>query len=333
MTEPAEPRNNPDDLVARLIRIGATQDGAPDEQKERLRSGLRPHWRREVQKRKRRALAIYGAAGLAAALILFAVLAPLSRFDQTTPDGPPLPAAEILQIAGSSWIEDGSGEFLTPGNTVYTRQTVSTRSDSRASLLRGTDGSIRLDHDTTVYFESPVRLHLVSGRIYVDSGSDDAPSMIVRTSFGLIREIGTQFTVVAKEDSTRVYVRSGIVQIEQPSSTTVLEAGGAARVTATEIAPLTPDDELSPWAWSESVAPPVEIDGKPVTHYLAWIERETGLEVQFESLEAERRAETALLQGRLMGLSPGDSLEPVLATAGLEVKEQTEAILLVGFHE
>jgi hypothetical protein len=72
------------------------------------------------------------------------------------------------------------------------------------------------------------------------------------------------------------------------------------------------------WQWAEAVAPAPDIDGQPATVLLAWVARETGRQLRYESAAVEARAATVILHGNIRHLAPLAALEVMLATTDLE---------------
>jgi hypothetical protein len=60
------------------------------------------------------------------------------------------------------------------------------------------------------------------------------------------------------------------------------------------------------------------MDGKPASQLIAWVARETGRRLRYESPETEQRAARAILHGNIRNLAPFEALSAMLATTDLE---------------
>lgn len=89
------------------------------------------------------------------------------------------------------------------------------------------------------------RLTLLAGEILITTGEDPSPTprpFIVHTAQGSLRPLGTRFTVRRLDDSTRVAVFEGAVDVRPAQSTagTILLAGEQMTFTAADIQPAQP---------------------------------------------------------------------------------------------
>ena len=60
---------------------------------------------------------------------------------------------------------------------------------------------------------SPSEIELSAGAVYIDTGSESA-RFAVRTPLATARDLGTQFEVRLLDDTLRLRVRSGIVELK-----------------------------------------------------------------------------------------------------------------------
>ena len=73
----------------------------------------------------------------------------------------------------------------------------------------------------------------------------------------------------------------------------------------------------SDWSWIGELAPPFDIEGRPLGDFLDWVARETGRRVVFVDTQTEAEAASAVLHGSVAGLSPDEALQAVLPTTRL----------------
>lgn len=319
-----------DELLGRLVRLGVRENEMPDGSAERLKTELRPIWETKVARRRRRLALMYGSGAIAAALLIFFLLSPMIETDPLPPTA--ILPVEVATVAVSDGVaRTGEGHPVRPGRAVRVGDTVATGPSSRLSLSLDQGGSIRLDRETSLRFASSEVVELAEGTIYVDSGPGKSGSLQVRARFGVVREIGTQFEVKNSSEELRVRVRRGMVRLDTEHTGTSLGEGEGATVTPAGVSILPPMEAGSEhWDWIHAVTPPFDIDGKSVSEYLAWVRHETGLEIVTESDELAEELTTILLSGELRGISPEESLAPVLSTAGLEiVRTENDARVIV----
>ena len=129
------------------------------------------------------------------------------------------------------------------------------------------------------------RIEVLAGAVYVDAGLTRASSQSLQidTPAGAVRHLGTQYEIRLLQPGTRIRVREGRVELSDRSgSTEQLAAGEQLIVSANGIheramvAADAPD-----WSWVTAVAPPFDIEGRSLNEFLAWVSRETGVEVAF----------------------------------------------------
>ncbi len=141
------------------------------------------------------------------------------------------------------------------------------------------------------------------------------------TPAGTARELGTQFELHVAGTGLRLRVREGAVAIDHGGRSVTGQAGeevsidsfgGVLRTT------IPPDDPA--WQWAEAIAPMPDMDGQPASTLIAWVARETGRRLRYESPLVEQRAGTVILHGEIRHLAPMEALEAMLATTDLRVE-------------
>jgi len=131
--------------------------------------------------------------------------------------------------------------------------------------------------------------------------------------------VGTQFELKVAGKALRLRVREGRVEVDRAGQLFAGVAGeqleldtqGAA--THSSIAATDAD-----WQWAEAVAPAPDIDGQPASVLLAWVARETGRRLRYQSTTVESRAANVILHGNIRHLAPLAALDVMLATTDLE---------------
>ena len=265
--------NDEKDPVAELIRSAGPRPRVAGDVKARVRAAVAEEWQREVARRRQMrwaggAIALAAAAGLAAVLVL--------RPAKTIP--PPLPAtATMIQTAAAS-----------------------------TRTIEWGGSSLRLDTGTRIRLESDRIATLESGAIYFSS-EDAVGSVEIRTPFGAVRDIGTQFEVRLFEDRVRVRVREGAIELREQ----VAIAGTEMTATRDSIEQREIARYGGEWAWVERAAPSMPIEGMTLEEVVQRVAREKGLVVEWQNPSAKSRR----LRGRVP-FSPDEALDAATAASG-----------------
>jgi hypothetical protein len=82
-----------------------------------------------------------------------------------------------------------------------------------------------------------------------------------------------------------------------------LSVSGSARASVLNI-----DRYGAAWEWIEETSPLVDTDGRSVRDFLAWVGRETGLEVEYPDAATEQAAKDTVLKGSV-NLRPSEALD------------------------
>jgi ferric-dicitrate binding protein FerR (iron transport regulator) len=196
---------------------------------------------------------------------------------------------------------------------------------SKGLVLRTQPGGIalRVAGGSAVQFETPDRLRLLAGSVYVDTGEGEASSQspfIVLADQVSIAHVGTQFLVRFAERNVDVAVRSGAVAMRTAGDSATLRRGQLGHVAAGEAGAASVIERREfavsgeAWSWVDELSPPLAIEGLSLYEALVRLAREAGLELQFESAQAETAARETLLHGPALNLPPERVLQAVLVT-------------------
>lgn len=190
------------------------------------------------------------------------------------------------------------------------------------AITMGSGHSVRLDTATRVRVLTGSLLELEEGAVYVDSGGRagaDGGSLGIRTSLGMVRDIGTQYLVRSSDEGIRIRVREGTV---------LVNGGNAGNLPVTAGSELAVDEGGSSsfseapiygtaWDWAERTAPMMDLEGKSLRTFLDWFSRERGYRLSYADPETERAASTIVLSGSILGLTLHEALDAVLPTCGM----------------
>ena len=319
--------------IERVLKSAGLREKPPAEVERAVREQLRGQWRDVVAERSQRGrqrVAYALAAGIAVAVVGIWAIAP--RFAAT-----PMAVASLAVAAGdvrvtSGWLD--RWHAVTAGQALLEGQTLETGPAGRGALALPGGISARVDGGSRLVVAAVDRLELERGTIYVDSGPVPAPAapLDVVTPTGTVRHVGTQYEVRLIPDGVRVSVREGT--IEWRSSRGNLERSGPGeqltiskdgRVERSSVA-----SYGASWDWTQEAAPTIDIEGMPLSQFLAWAARETGREVAYASPDVRLEAAGIVLHGSIAGLTPPEALDAVLATTSVRSQVSGGSLVVDG---
>jgi ferric-dicitrate binding protein FerR (iron transport regulator) len=302
----------PDDTVAGLLQKALRQPPLPEQSLARLRAAVEDE--RQAQLLHTRRTRTRRWAGLLAACLCVVVVLAWWTFGRT--------AAVVglvdTQLAGGLLVTrpipyTGAVSGQT---TLRIGQSVTARANTAIQLTNG--GSLRMQAGSALTFTSSGEIRLRSGAIYMDfDPARTQAKLAVRTPYGLVQHLGTQYEVALLPAQLRVRVREGTVQLQGPV-TAMAEAGEELTVDANRALQRQSIPVFgAEWAWEESVAGNYEAEGRNVGQLLSWVARETGRRINFTNVRVEQLADSTILHGSIRGLGPDVALRAILATTSL----------------
>jgi ferric-dicitrate binding protein FerR (iron transport regulator) len=306
-----------EDDIERILQAAGQRERVPAEVENAARERLRVEWRAAVaEHRDRRRMRI--GFGMAAGLLAAAIGA---WFTTWQPDRANGPAATIAVALNDVRIQEHWWRGWQPaaaGTELSAGEAVETGANGRAGVRLPGNAYARLDHDTLIRLASTDQLVLERGAVYVDAGQDASSDsdLVVETPTGVVRHVGTQYEVRLSGQETRLRVREGLVEwrshdgaITNGRAGEELTVGARGLVRRAESAPYGES-----WDWIATTTPAVDVEGRPLAEFLAWVGRELGREVVYATPEVSREAETIVVHGSVSGLTPEQALHAVLAT-------------------
>ena len=307
-----------EDGMARLLRLGGARAAVPPDREDRVRTAVFAEIRAVAQARTRRRWVLSGGAALAAAAVVLLALRVAPPPEPIVPSLATLASIDRIVGDGGRLVRAGVDARvvpLGPATEVRTGDQIETDRAGRVGLRLVSGVSVRLDQGTRARFVAPSVVELASGTIYVDSGSA-AAGLEVRTAFGVVRDIGTQFEVRIESAAVRVRVRSGLVEVHRGDETTSARPGtevtaGPAGVEHRDVDAFGPD-----WLWASALAPEFAIEGRSLGDFLEHVAREQGSTLVYAERQLALEASGIILHGSVEGLAPADALGVVMATTG-----------------
>jgi len=240
---------------------------------------------------------------------------------------PPLVVATVADIvAPASSVAD-----YEVGSKVLKGELVSTGPGGGVSLVLARNVSLRVDENTRIQIDAADEFTLLEGRIYADSGQfiyRDG-GLQIHTSFGVVTDVGTQFSVSADSASLDISVREGRVELARATETHAARMGERLTLVQGQGASIASLDTHDPyWEWIADLTPEFDMTNKSLLDFLKWAARETGRELRFETDESRMFAMRTDVHGSISGLTPDEALAAILSTTSLEYRIELDKVVL-----
>ena len=320
--------NEEEATTARLLQLAGARPVAPAERASRVHASVHQRWQSNRRRRAVRRIAATMTALLATAAAIVLVIrmtAPREvaspAQDQIVATGQRVEGAPVLlrQVEGRP-----ARSPLVPDARLRPEDVIETDQVSKAAV-RAIDGtSVRLDRGSRARLMSSTAIELLAGSIYI-STAEASRGFEVRTPLGVVHDVGTQFEVRVQNEAVRVRVRSGMVEIRRNGGVLPARAGVETTVTPNGVDTRNVPAYGPDWEWMSSVAPPIDIEGRPLQEYLNRLTREEGWTLRYENAAVAEAASRIVLHGTMKGLKTEEALGVALATSGLQYRfEQGE---------
>jgi ferric-dicitrate binding protein FerR (iron transport regulator) len=317
------------DVIAQLLRLAPSQADVPVDRERRVKQVVLDECRAVSRRRRTERRAFVAAAALATAAAVAmttriwprseALLVPgvLATIDRLEGEVRVAATGRDTEAKRPAWLADA----LSVGGEIETAA-------GRAGLRLARGGSLRIDRNSRVRLLSAEAIELSVGGVYLDV-TRETGALEVRTPFGVVKDIGTQFEVRFDASTLRVRVRSGKVEVHGRDGAEPAEAGTEIIVGAegTKRRTVAADDPV--WEWTIGLAPAFRSDGRPLGAFLAHLCREQGWTLTYSSPELAREVSAIVLHGSLEGLKPSDALEVALAASALDYRIGRGSLLVL----
>lgn len=293
-----------EDPIGQLIRLAGPRPRPSEERMARVRVHVHEEWLRSV---KQRARVRRFSAGAVAVAVIVAVLLIVPR-EASNPVAPPATVAQVQAVRGTT------SPVVAPAAKVVEGTWIETHAGSAMSL-DWNGATLRLGEDTRLRLDSVRRATLERGAMYFDG---HGTSVVIRTPLGDIRDLGTQFEVRLRDETLRVRVREGRVDLRGA----VAEAGTELIADRTSLRKGPIAVSGAEWQWIEHAAPPVLLEGLTLREALTRIGREKGLRLELRGVDGDVR-----LHGRV-AFTPEEALDAVTGATALSYRIENDTLIV-----
>jgi len=303
MSEPLDPL---DGLLGGL----KPRRSPPAEAQARAFANLKTAW----QAQRRPAWQRYSAVGVAAAVATIAVSTWMIS-----------PVADELcfGLAEGADLWAGAEHVSRSSDTVCLSPDTVLRAE-KTSRFQSADGvEYRLRAGAELSWQSADRLSLANGALYV--ATHGKGSLVIKTPFGEVADIGTVFTTEVDADQMVVALREGSVQIDSPRGRHVSVAHGRVgeRVTVNHervvAEPFSGLDATFEWIFA---AHPGYADARP-DRVLEQIAGDLGLSLTYASPDIAARVASTDYEGSVANLGPREALIVMAGVCDFSVSEMS----------
>lgn len=318
------------DVIAKLLQTAGSREEPPSEAYEQVLAATTLAWRDKVRRNRRRRVFAVAAAVASVAVIAGVILR------QPAPVGPPVQVATSDHVIGDiAVLANGESDWRSlggPGFSLVAGARLRTGDESGIGVLMGPGVSFRVDESSEVWFETPARIHLVAGTVYLDSkpGTGERAPVEIITAAGSARHIGTQYELRYKDGGLRLRVREGRVMLRHDGADLPADEG-----VQLSIEPDGPVEESTvtrhdaDWAWVQALAPAPYVSDQSLTGLLEWVERESGRDVHFARPELRDKAARTILHGNRGRLLPMEALAVMLQTTDFQYTVASDSEILI----
>lgn len=325
-------QKNTDKLFESLFEHAASRPKPPADDETRIREQLHAQWQAITNKRRRRRW----VTGLAvAASVVVVSFVSISVFNQSTGPIPSTELASVDKVDGRVTAALSSGAVLTVefDRSLQSGSLLTTAYGARVALRWNGGESIRLDENSRLRLISDSEVELINGRVYIDSHADmqkgiEGDSLAIKTAFGTVRHIGTQYITSLTREQVAVTVRRGSVLVMDNGHETIAKSGQQLSISSDGEIAYTPIKSYGEnWLWVQEISPDFNLDARSVADFLNWVSNESGHPLSYGSAVAESLAADTVMHGTV-NLQPMRALELMLETSDLVANVENGIIMV-----
>ncbi len=293
------------DIVASLIRSAGRRVEPPEDAYRQVLAAATGAYRAKVTRRRQRLWGLWASAAAAAVLGLAVVI----QWARPTTERGEL--ARVVRVIGSAELaQDGAlaDARRGPGTRLARHRRPGShagRWTRRAGAVRRRIAQNRVRDRGEAGCAGPTVRAAAARSTWTAAPFPACGGSRSTTPAGTARDVGTQFELQVEGTALRLRVREGLVSIDRGGQ---LLTGVAGEQIAIDVLGSVGRDVIAPdaeaWQWTESLAPTPDVDGRPAAELIAWVARETGRRLRYESPLVEQRARQVILHGNIRNLAP-----------------------------
>jgi ferric-dicitrate binding protein FerR (iron transport regulator) len=315
------------DPLGRLIARAGARLRPPAAIEATAREATRAAWREEIVRRRSRRLTAFLAVA-ACALGAAGIAWHLGGAERAATD---VVAGTVEAAVGTVRLRAPDGSVAKVGSVslaLHPGDRVDTGLDGGARVTLANDVTMRIAPSSRVAWIGAERVRLEAGGVFVSSGGP-AGALVIDTPFWSVTHLGTHYQVIVDPEHMTVRVRDGQVRLDNSAATLVADARDqltidvTGKVERSTVAPWGPE-----WRWADALAAPIEIESIPLPRFLEWVAGETGRRIDYADSAVNAAAATTVLHGSIVGMSPEEALDAVLATTEFRARRQGERLII-----
>ena len=270
------------EMMSRLLALAEVRADVPADRERRVKDAVLHEVRAVAHRRRVRRRVVAASATLAAAAAVVLGV----RVGSPVEQAPPVPRVigTIERLEGTvrriaSARDGATASIVSRSDALSVGDLFDTGGAGRLSVRFAQGASLRFDRGSRARLISSRRIELESGAVYFDDERDVA-GLEIQTRHGLVKDIGTQFEARLADDSLRVRVRSGVVEVHENGEAVSAHAGtqltvGPSGRSTKSVLPYGPE-----WDWVTALRAPYETNGRPLAGFLRAFEPRARLDAR-----------------------------------------------------
>lgn len=301
---------NDEHAVAELLQASGKRPAPTEAFMSDVEENTRAAWQQVVvAEKKRRQMQWFSGVAAAACLVLTLVVA----LPQSSPELQPI--ASVRAQSGEVMLS--ADRSLVAGSSVATGQ-------GQLTLELPDRTLIMLSANSELQLVNSAEIVLLQGQLFVDS-PDHTTQVVIRTPFGDVTDIGTQYQITVSNEALQVAMREGITEINTPNGTLKASVNNAQgdvvrvkgqRVERSQIAL----DDAS-WQWVRQGYEDFQLQQASVDDLLIWASRVTAMRIDYaNNVVAEQAQKVRFNGGALSAKTIENQLPQILQTANFSLQ-------------
>ncbi len=310
MAEQTPNKDQAVDIDTLLKKIGPRT--MPDaELTAKSKDKVHQHWQQMVQRQKKQRKQKYIWAMAASVLLIFTVS--LLNFNQPLNQTTIQPFAVVQNYQGTMEYQNGNQWLpLKPSSTINPNTRIRTAENSHLNIRLNDHSELRIAANTSLLTGEDF-IELNYGQIYHDTDvTQQARPLTIKTDHAQINHIGTRYMVSNQNDTLKVAVRSGQVNLKSQAANDakIIESEQLATLSSSgdsKVSTISSYDAL--WDWTFAAQSGYSLKNKSLYEFVQWYAGQTGLTVDWQNFESSSKR--VRLQGDIQNMTAEQAIETV----------------------